>query len=419
MLENLNPTNSSSALSANIDIILEQCNDCDRCLLECSFLTQYGTPGSIAKKYHSDVEKWAATSYRCSLCGLCSSVCPKKLDPSAMFLEFRRNSVNKGLSHFPEHQRLINYEKKGTSQKYTLYALPENCDTIFFPGCSFAGTRPANTLKTYQYLQNHIDSIGIILDCCTLPSHDLGRQKKFETLFFELKTYLLDHGIHTIIVVCPSCHKIFRNYAPGLTIKTAYESILSKGLDIPPLLSETVIVHDPCPARFETETQNAVRSLIKATGLKIIDTPHNKEKTYCCGEGGAVGCLSPDLSMGWTNKRVNESNPHKIITYCAGCVNMLSRKTKVIHVLDLIFDPKKAMSGKARVSGAPLTYLNRLKLKKRLKHLSKTKTRERVSALKNKKALTGGRTMVILSIIATITALSAYVIWTNVNIPTY
>jgi len=305
--------------------------------------------------------------------------------------------------------RLFKLRKKGTSQKYTLYALPENCDTIFFPGCSFAGTRPANTLKTYQYLQNHIDSIGIILDCCTLPSHDLGRQKEFETLFSELKTYLLDNEIHTIIVVCPSCHKIFRNYAPELTIKTVYESILKKGLDISPSLSENIIVHDPCSARFETDTQNAVRSLIKATGLKTIDTPHNKAKTYCCGEGGAVGCLSPDLSIEWTNKRINESSPHKIVTYCAGCVKMLSQKTNVIHILDLIFDPKKAILGKAKVSSAPFTYLNRLKLKKQLKCLSKTKTHERVSSFKHKKVLTGIGTMVILSIIATITALSAYV----------
>ncbi len=410
MVDSLESTKSSPALSTKLNIVLEQCNDCDRCILECSFLTQYGSPGSIARNYTLNNEKWITRSYKCSLCGLCSSVCPKRLDPAAMFLEFRRNRVNKGMNSFPEHQRLINYEKKGTSQKYTLYALPENCDTVFFPGCSFAATRPANTLKTYQYLQIHVDSIGIILDCCTLPSHDLGHQKKFKTLFSELKTFLLDHGIHTIIVVCPSCHKIFRNYAPELTIKTVYETILTKGLDIPPLLSETITVHDPCPARFETDTQNAVRSLIKSTGLKINVTPHNRKKTYCCGEGGAVGFLSPGLSMEWTTKRAKESNPYKIITYCAGCVNMLSRKTKVIHILDLIFDPKKAMAGKARVSVAPITYLNRLILKRQLKHLSKTKTHERVSALKDKKSLAGIKTMIVLSFIAMITALSVYAI---------
>jgi len=51
-------------------------------------------------------------------------------------------------------------------------------------------------------------------------------------------------------------------------------------------------------------------------------------------------------------------------------VNLLAKKADTFHVLDLFFDPERTMAGKAKISKAPFTYLNRLKLKKRLKQKS-------------------------------------------------
>jgi hypothetical protein len=69
----------------------------------------------------------------------------------------------------------------------------------------------------------------------------------------------------------------------------------------------------------------------------------------------------------------------KIITYCAGCCAILNKAASVCHVIDLIFEPQNAISGRAKVYHAPMTYLNRILLKRRLKkNVVAAVSRERV-----------------------------------------
>jgi hypothetical protein len=107
--------------------------------------------------------------------------------------------------------------------------------------------------------------------------------------------------------------------------------------------------------------------LVKQKGLTIEEMPHSGEKTLCCGEGGSVGSVSPELAKNWAALRKDEANGRKIITYCAGCSNFLGTLIPTDHILDLVFEPEATLTGKAGVSKAPFTYLNRLRLKKRLK----------------------------------------------------
>jgi hypothetical protein len=106
---------------------------------------------------------------------------------------------------------------------------------------------------------------------------------------------------------------------------------------------------------------------------------HQGAKTLCCGEGGAVGFLAPDLAGAWGYKRKSESQGKRILTYCAGCVNHLNPLTPTHHVLDYFLEPENTFSGKMKISKAPFTYWNRLRLKKRFrKMISLGVTRERV-----------------------------------------
>lgn len=385
MFKNTNTADFLTLPSSISDTMARECNECGICEKECNFLTAYGTPGQIAKKFEDTPDKWFARSFECSLCGLCTAVCPKRLDPCAMLHGFRKEAVTKKQFLLKEHQGLVNYESKGMSPEYSLYHLPEHCDTVFFPGCSLPGTRPKNTFKTYEYLQHYIDNLGVALDCCTKPSHDLGRQTYFDQMFGQLKLTLLENEIRTIIVACPNCYKIFNTHGKEFEIKTIYEIMAENGLEKTNAVSDTVAVHDPCPTRFDTGIHDAVRSLIKARGLNIAETLHKKEKTLCCGEGGAVGCLSPELSSAWTIKRTKESSPCKIASYCAGCVTLLSKKADSFHLLDLVFEPEKTLAGRTKVPNAPFTYLNRLKLKKKFQKIPAKTISQRTGPKKNKK----------------------------------
>ena len=131
--------------------LTRECAACDRCVKECAFLKRYGNPGVIAGNYLTgppDERIW----FECSLCGLCTSVCPKDLNPSKAFLDMRRRVFEAKGKVRPEHKGILAYEKKGLSRRYTLYKLPKGCSAVFFPGCTFAGTRAKRTQEVFTWL---------------------------------------------------------------------------------------------------------------------------------------------------------------------------------------------------------------------------------------------------------------------------
>ncbi|PLX93148.1 MAG: hypothetical protein C0619_04900 [Desulfuromonas sp.] len=366
------------ALQEQLLQVRHQCTQCQRCVVECQFLKNYGDPKRIADGYDPAENYHLGLPFECSLCGLCTAVCPDGVNPVPMFLEMRRETFDRGEGAYPEHRGLQGYEKKGTSQRFSWYALPENCDTIFFPGCGLPGTRPEQTLKAFEVLQRSVPNAGIVLDCCTKPSHDLGKEKYFHAMFGELKEFLCGHGIKTVLVACPNCDKVFTEYGPEFETTTIYEFLDAGELPETGNVSGTVNVHDPCVSRFSGKVHEAVRSLAEKKGLSVVETRHSRETTLCCGEGGAVGCISPELARGWARKRTGEADGSRTVTYCAGCAHHLGVHGPTNHILDLVFTPEAALADKANVSRAPLTYFNRLRLKKTLKkNVAATVTRER------------------------------------------
>lgn len=240
------------------------------------------------------------------------------------------------------------------------------------------GTRPDKTYALYQELKGRIPSLGIVLDCCTKISHDLGRETFFRAMFDEMKSYLAEKGVRQVLVACPNCHKIFSNYGGELKVKTVYEILAGNGSHSDRKLSGVVRIHDPCAIRSEEKVHAALRELVRKKGLEIEEMAHSGKKTLCCGEGGAVGCVAPPFSEKWGEIRKTEAEQKRIITCCAGCTGYLNRKTPTSHVLDLLYEPEAAMSGKEKVSKAPISYLNRIRLKKRFQQDVHTEaTRER------------------------------------------
>lgn len=356
-----------SLLSALQDI-RGRCTECGICVKSCAFLSHYGTPKAIAATCDFTLPRFQAIGYECSLCGLCAAVCPEGLDPSRIFMECRRLYVDGGHLDASVYKAILGYEKWGTSALFSWYGIPEGCDTVFFPGCSLSGSRPEATLGIFRDLGKKIPTLGVVLDCCTKPSHDLGRQGYFESVFREMTTYLSGKGIKKVLVACPSCYKIFRQYGFGLSVATVYEYLdtdtfenrqKKRGLQ--------ASIHDPCALRDATSTHQAVRSLLHGLGMNITEMAHNGSNTICCGEGGTVGCVKAEVAGEWSAMRKKETGELPMVTYCAGCVAFLNQVAPTIHIVDLLYRPESVTKGRLRGAKAPFTYLNRLLLKRRFK----------------------------------------------------
>lgn len=276
--------NISSALRKQLNTMSEKCIKCKLCQKECAFLRKYGKPKDISDSYNPSDRVHQGMPFECSLCQLCATVCPVNINPSLMFLEMRRETVRRGKGDYSEHSVILGYEKRGTSKRYTYYAIPSGCDTVFFPGCTLPGTRPDKVLKLYVHLRKSMPSLGVVLDCCTKPSHDLGREKYFRAMFFEMRDYLLEKGVRNVIVACPSCYEIFHSYGGEIKVRTVYELMSENSLPESEQIDGLITVHDSCAVRFKESIHTAARDLIQKKGLTITEMEHSGKKTFCCGE---------------------------------------------------------------------------------------------------------------------------------------
>jgi Fe-S oxidoreductase len=354
--------------------VTEGCSACGVCAQECGFLDTHGVPRDIASSYDPGIPDHLVLPYQCSLCSLCDAVCPSGVEPQSLFLEMRREAVDRGAAPLRAHGGAIGYERMGTSRLLTWFGLPKGCDTVLFPGCALPGTRPDTTLAVFQKLRETIPSMGIVLDCCTKPSYDLGREKHFSEMFQRLTGKLAARGVKRVLVACPNCWKVFTEHAPGIDVATVYE-VLGEQSEVPGTTgsdagaSSAVTIHDPCVLRFGAGPQEAVRKLVRSAGSRIEEMPHSGTTTLCCGEGGSVGAVSPSLVSAWGERRGGETGGRHVVTYCAGCASHLSARMRVSHILDIVVDPTRAFSGESRVSRGWATYWNRFRLKARLQKM--------------------------------------------------
>lgn len=341
--------------------------ECGLCRRDCAFLQRHGSPKAIAAAWPPDSLSGWELPFQCSLCGLCTAVCPPQigLDPAAMFREMRRQAVHAGLAPLPAHRRILAYERRGCSARYTGFYLPPGCETALFPGCAFAGSRPARLLELFHLLRQHIPKLGVVLHCCAKPSQDLGCAGQAAARFGMLTNELVRRGVRQLLTVCPSCHTMFRQQSGLLETRFIAEALIGLPLPVSPG-GGTVTVHDPCVLRGEETIHKAVRTLLRQAGLKVAEMPHHGRETLCCGEGGAAAAVCAAFAKNWGDLRGQEAGGLPVVTYCAGCAAFLAGRMRSVHLLDLLLAPA---GGPGRVYRAPCTYLNRLLLKRRLRHL--------------------------------------------------
>lgn len=333
-------------------------------MASCHFLKEYGSPGQIAKRVKNGTLD-SALAFECSLCGLCEAVCPEKFKPVEFFLTMRRKAWEEGRVDKKRYSGILRYEALGTSRWFSSLMTPPDCETVLFPGCTFPGTRPETFMRLWKQLRALVPSLGVMLDCCHKPSHDLGRHEHFMRNFKRIETKLKAAGVRQVLVACPNCFKVFRTHG-DIPVQSVYEIL--RGQDMcQPVLSSSHFLHDPCPLRSEPQIHEAVRDLLRQGGFSIENSKGKPALTLCCGEGGTVAAVRPEFAREWTRKCSERAKGAPILTYCAGCAGFLSQQSSTLHILDALFLSDKIAEGTFKPVRSPMTYLARLRLKRFLR----------------------------------------------------
>ena len=148
----------STSLNSLLTSMIDGCTECGGCVRQCAFLRCYGNPLQLATKYKESALT-PEVVYSCSLCRLCDVHCPEALEISGMLWRMRRDLVDQGKGPLKHHRRILAYEKWGLSRLLRASVIPEDADTIFYPGCAMAGTRTKQTQRLYELLKKTIPTL--------------------------------------------------------------------------------------------------------------------------------------------------------------------------------------------------------------------------------------------------------------------
>jgi len=346
-------------LSSRINEFLKSCENCSRCKKVCPFLDTYGTPDKIILETPEKV-------FFCSNCKACDTVCKGKLNPSDALFEIKSQLLRNGTYPVEVRNALHSangYAMRGHKLPFVFYS---SSDTVFWPGCGLAGTSPEVVRKTVRFLSNHLNKkVGLVLDCCFDPLYQLGDVDSVKKAAERIKDRLEKHKVSYVITGCTNCRKALSLHLLDIKVEHVLE-VLHESFELRTPNSElrTFFIHHPCPSFRSDKIRQNAKTIMQS------DNGENSRPT-CCGHGGGISSLSPDLSEKFTDKVIKASKGNPVVTYCMGCKGkFLEKGQKAYHLLEFMTGvkpiEKPVSSGKKWVNRFFLAFGQKFNFKKLL-----------------------------------------------------
>ncbi|MCH2227661.1 MAG: 4Fe-4S dicluster domain-containing protein [Candidatus Caenarcaniphilales bacterium] len=177
-------------------------------------------------------------------------------------------------------------------------------------------------------------------------SGDLARRAGDEAMFQEIVIENIEifkaFGVKKIITQCPHVYNTFKNEYPefgliGVEIFHHSEilaSLIQESKLVPKNnVSQSITYHDPCYLGRYNRVFDPPRFILESIpGLEIKQVAHEKEKSTCCGGGGAqIWYEMPGSQINSMRfDELNEHKPDKISVACPYCSIMIDSASKTV-----------------------------------------------------------------------------------------
>jgi len=323
-----------------------------------------------------ELKHYADTVFRCTLCSNCEEVCPLGIRLKELWLSLRgdlvreeaypskidmiRTNLAKRRNVFGEDNaergEWVEDMRKPPADRY----VRPRAEVVYITGCVSAYFPLAQKIPIA--LAEIMDASGVDFTllgeeewCCGFPLLGAGLMEMFEDFRAQNLAAVKAKRAATVVFACPSCYQMWReHYRTDLELLSAPEFLLQLVRTGKVPLAElplTVTYHDPCDLGRGARVFEEPREVIRAVpGVKLVELPRSRENCMCCGGGGNLEMVDPDLAAKIAKTKVDEvlaTGAEAVVTSCQQCVRtMLSyvKRNKIqLEVLDIVQLVRKAL----------------------------------------------------------------------------
>ncbi len=305
----------------------------------------------------------------CVTCGACVRECPVGIEHIDHVIDLRRNLVMVE-SRFPEEAGTMLRDVDRSSNPWgkpqadrthwadglgvrVLQPGDPAPDVLFWVGCAPAFDERArkgaiSTAKLFLAAGVDFAILGPREECTGDPARRMGDEYTFQRLAGENVGTLNEAGVKKIVTTCPHCFNSIGNEYPDfgghyeVVHHTEFLAELIRDGKLNPLAGEQKITyHDSCYLARHNDVRSQPRELVAAVGT-AIEMPRNRERTFCCGAGGARMWMEEKRGRPIGHERVREAaetGAETLAVACPFCTVMLDdgvRETGAkLQVIDL------------------------------------------------------------------------------------
>ncbi|MFX0195240.1 MAG: (Fe-S)-binding protein [Candidatus Hodarchaeota archaeon] len=283
--------------------------------------------------------------YTCTMCKICETNCPAKIQVVEIQEYVREQLVQQGFGPLRDHVELkenilshgnIAGEASSLLEKPfgdLVMKLPDDASNLLFSGCVGTFNYPEITYNTIQLL--HYANLDFTMlkageTCCSSFLKVVGLTNDFETIGQKNIIMFEEKGIERIISPCPMCYTAFQQEYPRISnnmpvaqhlVQVLEEVIDNACLRFERSIDAKVAVHDGCHLGRYGNIYEAPRKILESIpGVELVELPRSKEQASCCG--GTIRrpyiALRDHLSDTIINQ-AQEVDADMVVTTCPTC----------------------------------------------------------------------------------------------------
>jgi len=345
---------------------IDNCIKCGLCLSVCPTFkvlkgSQFGGPRYLSAELQRHLKEFGKiaydASYLCTVCRHCEFICPGNVATPAATLFLRQvledlklvqkpaSDVTEALQKMLEYGNpyLIEKEMKGEWLEEINGTAGGKAEILGWVGCTSSIRLPELAQAFYKSLKKAFKEDFTVFGseewCCGKPAFLLGGKDEAIKLANDTIDQIKKTGAKVLVTPCPACLSTFRHeykewygLEPPVSKIQHYSEFIKEKMDrglisfkeISGGIPSKIIYHDPCELGRGLGIYDEPRAILESIpGITLLEYEDRRENSECCGGGGGMFGVYPELSMSIAARKLKEAlklGAQGIVSSCPACM---------------------------------------------------------------------------------------------------